>query len=128
MKNEDSITNSAKQIFAENFKRLMEGSGKTQADMVIDLGITASTVSDWYLGKKYPRVDKMQTIAEYFGVRMSDLTEKKETHPLFSERVMKMAESNNDFRESIELLSQVDPSMYESIKQIAKGIIAKRGD
>lgn len=67
-----------RQIFARNLTYYMKKNGKTQADIVEDLGITASTVSDWVNGKKYPRVDKMQMLADYFGVYKSDLTEEHE--------------------------------------------------
>ena len=62
-------------IFASNFKRIMEMRGKTQSDIVSDLEITSSTVSDWANAKKYPRVDKMQALADYLGVVISDLRE-----------------------------------------------------
>ena len=62
-------------IFARNFRRLLERGGKSQSDIVADLGITASTISDWAKGKKYPRVDKMQRLAKYFGVSISELRE-----------------------------------------------------
>lgn len=64
-----------KRIFAKNFNYYLRINKKTQADIVTDLGITASTVSDWSKGKKYPRVDKMQKLADYFGILKSDLTE-----------------------------------------------------
>lgn len=64
-----------KQIFANNLYYYMKTKNKTQNDIVRDLDITASTVSDWVLGKKYPRIDKMQKLADYFGVLKSDLTE-----------------------------------------------------
>lgn len=50
---------------------------KTQSNIVIDLGITASTVSDWVNAKKYPRIDRMQALAEYLGVVISDLRDDK---------------------------------------------------
>ena len=64
-----------KRIFANNLYYYMQIKSKTQNDIVRDLGITASTVSDWVLGKKYPRIDKMQKLADYFGILKSDLTE-----------------------------------------------------
>ena len=66
-----------KEVFASNLNRLLDKNGKTQADLVAFMNTTASTVSDWCNGKKYPRVDKMQKIASYFGVLMSDLTEEQ---------------------------------------------------
>lgn len=64
-----------KKIFAQNFNYYLTINGKNQNDIVRDFGITASTVSDWANGKKYPRVDKMQKLADYFGILKSDLTE-----------------------------------------------------
>lgn len=71
-------TNENKRIFARNFNYYLTINNKSQSDIVQDLGITASTVSDWSKGKKYPRVDKMQMIADYFGILKSDLTEEHE--------------------------------------------------
>ena len=64
-----------KEVFAKNLNRLLTKNGKTQSDLVAYMNTTASTVSDWCNGKKYPRVDKMQKLADYFGVLKSDLTE-----------------------------------------------------
>lgn len=66
-----------REIFSKNFRRFLEKSGKNQADIAKDLNITSSTVSDWANAKKYPRVDKMQALADYFGVFLSDLREEK---------------------------------------------------
>lgn len=61
-------------IFANNLSRFMSRRGIVQADIVAALGVSASTVSDWVTGKKYPRVDAMQKLADYLGVLISDLT------------------------------------------------------
>ena len=66
-----------KKIFAKNFNYYLVKNGKTQTDIVKAFGLTASTVSDWATGKNYPRVDKMQMLADYFGVLKSDLMEEK---------------------------------------------------
>lgn len=71
-----------KKIFAKNFNYYLAINNKTQADIVSDLKITASTVSDWANAKKYPRVDKMQMLADYFGILKSDLTEEHATSKL----------------------------------------------
>lgn len=42
------------------------------------LGVTVPTVSDWELGKKYPRVEKLPLIASLLGCTINDLFEKEE--------------------------------------------------
>lgn len=71
----NSTSQEQKNIFAQNLNRLLSENGKTQADLVSHFGITASTVSDWCNAKKFPRVDKVQQLADYFGVKKSDLIE-----------------------------------------------------
>lgn len=64
-----------KEIFSKNLKHYMSRSGKNTADLASDLSFPFSTVSDWVHGKKYPRMDKVQALADYFGVMKSHLTE-----------------------------------------------------
>ena len=67
-------TETAREIFVSNLHRLMDERRINQMDIANVLRITPSTVSDWYLGKKYPRVDTMQLLADLFDVPMSRLT------------------------------------------------------
>ena len=71
-------------VFARNLKGLLQQNGITQQDLVVKFGITASTVSDWCTGKKYPRVDKIQLLADYFGVARSRLTDEPQVGPAHS--------------------------------------------
>lgn len=66
-----------KNVFASNLKRYMELKGKSRNDISEALGISYFTVSDWVNGKKYPRMDKVEMLANYFGIQKSDLIEKK---------------------------------------------------
>lgn len=66
---------SAREVFRQNLNYYMKKKGIDQAHIVSALNITASTVSDWVNGKKYPRVDSMQRLADLLGVKMSVLTE-----------------------------------------------------
>lgn len=69
----------ARLIFAKNLKHQLRQNNVCQQDLVTKFGITASTVSDWCTGKKYPRVDKIQLLADYFGVSRAALTEEPQT-------------------------------------------------
>ena len=68
------MPDNAREIFVKNLHYLMEAKGITQADICRELDVSSATVSDWCSGKKYPRVDKMQRLADLFGVLFSTLT------------------------------------------------------
>ena len=71
-----------KEIFAQNLTMYLEKSGKSQREVADIMGVSSSTFNDWTKGKKYPRIDKIEFLANYFGIKKSDLIEgKKEISP-----------------------------------------------
>jgi transcriptional regulator with XRE-family HTH domain len=70
-----------KDIFASNLKKYMLINGKSRKDICNDLGLSYYTVTDWVNGKKYPRMDKVEMLANYFGILKSDLIEHNEEKP-----------------------------------------------
>lgn len=64
-----------KDVFAKNLKYYMKECCKTRQDISQALNISYYTVSDWVNGKKYPRMDKVELLANYFGILKSDLIE-----------------------------------------------------
>lgn len=69
-----------KNVFAENLKYYMKINNKTRKQVCNDLGISYYTFSDWVNGKKYPRMDKVELLANYFKILKSDLIEDKENN------------------------------------------------
>lgn len=55
----------------------MSLNNKTQVDLINDLGFNKSAVSTWCNGTRLPRMDKVDALAKYFGIRRSDLIEDK---------------------------------------------------
>lgn len=66
-----------KEIMAKNIKRLMALHRKERSDICKDLGFKYTTFTDWINGKTYPRIDKIEMMANYFGVSKSELVEDK---------------------------------------------------
>lgn len=64
-------------VFANNLKMYMDLHGKSRKDMCEALGISYYTFSDWCNAKKFPRINSLETLANYFGVEKSDLLEDK---------------------------------------------------
>lgn len=64
-----------KQIMAKNLKKQLDRNGKSQTDLAKDLNIPETTVSNWMKANTYPRIDKIQLMADYFKIKRTDLTE-----------------------------------------------------
>jgi transcriptional regulator with XRE-family HTH domain len=67
-----------KNIFAKNLSYYVKRSGRDQKEIAEFLGVAPSTFNEWFKGKKYPRIDKIEMLANYFGILKSDLIEDKE--------------------------------------------------
>lgn len=68
-----------KDVMSKNLKYYIEKSGKTRRELSEIWGFPYSTVSEWVNGRKYPRIDRIEIMADYFGVMKSDLIEEKPT-------------------------------------------------
>ena len=64
-----------KEVFAKNLARYLNRSGKSQREMADIVGVSSSTFNEWMKAKKYPRIDKIEFMANYFGINKSDLIE-----------------------------------------------------
>lgn len=69
-----------KAIMAANIKKYLDRTGKSQKEVCKDLGFKESTFSDWLNAKVYPRIDKIEMMANYFGIKKADLVEDNSTH------------------------------------------------
>jgi transcriptional regulator with XRE-family HTH domain len=113
----------SKEVLAKNLKRYMDRAGKTQREMADIVGVSAPTFSDWINAKKYPRIDKIEIMADYFGILKSDLiedktAEEKEKSTAADDGLSKSKKELMDFvrtlpEESVQVLLQV----ARSIKQ-----------
>ena len=64
-----------KDVMAKNIKIHMESAGVTAKDICSTLNIPMATFSDWIHAKTYPRIDKIEMLANYFGISKADLIE-----------------------------------------------------
>ncbi len=66
-----------KEIMAKNIQFYMDKYGKSRQDMCDALGVKYTTLTDWVKGNSYPRIDKIELMANYFGISKSDLVEER---------------------------------------------------
>ncbi len=73
-----------KEIFAKNLKYYMELNNKDRNDLSKDLNLPYTTITSWCKGEFYPRIDKIQLLANYFNIQKADLVESKENLDMLS--------------------------------------------
>lgn len=100
-----------KAIMAQNIQRLMEQAGKSRTQVCDDLGIKYTTFTDWVNAKTYPRIDKIELMANYFGVSKADLVESRGSS-MEVERQKKLEDLAVQIREQARLLKATVDSTY----------------
>lgn len=62
-------------VFARNLQKYLEINELQQKEVAEAIGVSAGSFSEYVKGTVFPRIDKLHALAEYFGVRISDLLE-----------------------------------------------------
>ena len=115
-----------KKIFSSNLRKYMDLNGKTQIDLINDLGFNKSAVSTWCNGTRLPRMDKVDALARYFGIRRSDLIEEKSDSPIDSHyyldedarEVAEFLHKNPDYKVLFDASRKVKKEDIEFVKQM----------
>lgn len=68
-----------KEIFSKNLKFYMNKENIDRNIICEKLDLKYSTFSDWYNGNKYPRIDKIELLANFLRIEKSDLIENHDT-------------------------------------------------
>lgn len=66
-----------RQIMAKNIKRYMDIKNVTRPQICEELNIKYTTFTDWINATTYPRMGKIERMANYFGCEKSDLIEER---------------------------------------------------
>lgn len=122
-----------KQIMAKNIRKYMELNNMTQTDLCNALGLKFMTVSDWVNAKSYPRIDKIEMMANYFGISKADLvednTEKKEYY--VDPRTAEIAQEIKDSKELSALFDvqrDLPPEDLQAVYQMVLALKRKETD
>lgn len=114
-----------KDIFASNLKYYMEAHGKSRKEVSDAIGVSYFTFSDWVNGKKYARMDKIEKLADYFGILKSDLIEVRtkdreemqKKGAVIATVAMRM-KTDSEFLSLVESLCTLDADQVKSVKQL----------
>lgn len=114
-----------KETMSKNLKYYIERSGKDRKELAEIWGFPYSTVTEWINGRKYPRIDRIEIMSDYFGILKSDLIEEKsEEHKEMQEKNDTLADviirlrTDSDFLSVVETLNSLDAEKISGVKQM----------
>lgn len=67
-----------REVFAKNLQSYMDKFGISRRELSDKMDVGYTTLTDWIKGNTYPRIDKIEMLANYFHIQKSDLIESKE--------------------------------------------------
>lgn len=118
----------SKEVFAKNLAYYIAASGKTQKEVADYLGVSAPTMSDWANGKKFPRIDKIEMLADYFNILKSDLiedkTELKKSNEAIAGIIARMR-VDSEFLSLVQDLMQLDSNQVQSVQALLQAFLKK---
>ena len=110
-----------KLVFSRNLKRFVDMSGKDRKEIAAALGLPYSTLTDWMNGNKYPRINNIEKLAEYFSISKSDLIEdfeaKKKDNDKLATIIVKLR-MDKDMLDVANKIISLDKAQVDSLKRL----------
>lgn len=113
----------SKEVFSKNLQYFMRLKGISQKELAEVVGVSAPTLNEWIKGKKYPRIDKIEKLANYFKCLKSDLIEEKtpeeretqKNNDILADIIVRLR-ADVEFSEIVKILSNLDAEKLAGIK------------
>lgn len=110
-----------KEVFAKNLRTLMTSCGKDRKEIAKTLGVPYSTLTDWANARKYPRINSIEKMAQYFGVTKSELIEdfevKQKDNDALATIIVKIR-MNDDLLDVVDKIVSLDKTQINSLKNL----------
>ena len=113
-----------KEIMAQNIKRMLNHRGITMSDLARELDIPATTIFGWCKAETYPRIDRIEQMANFFGVQKSELVEDEQT--VRNAKAALVQKAFADRPGMVQLFSAMENATEEELAQAVKIIEALR--
>lgn len=122
------MPDNARETFVKNLRYFMEAKGISQADICRELEVSSATVSNWFTGQRYPRIDVMQRLADLLGVKYSTLTTEGGMKDYEDQQRLEALHQNPKLRLLFDIQKELSESDLNAVLGITKAIAKERGD
>ena len=125
-----------KKVMARNILHYMEVNNVTATDVCKACGFKQNTFSDWVNAKTYPRIDKIELMANYFNINKAYLVEDVVFRESItsghtkSEAPIAVPPDQNistEDRALLDRLHRISPGTRNSIELLIEGDLRKHG-
>lgn len=121
-----------KEVMARNIKRLMDINEIDRNKICSDLNIKYTTFADWVNANTYPRIDKIEMMANYFHVSKAELVEEDADLRYYVDiETTKMAQSlfeNKELRMLFDAAQDASPEDLETVHSMLLALKRKERD
>ena len=117
-------------VMAENIQYYLDKKGINSVKLAEDLGINYTTIRNWIQGRSYPRIDKIEMMANYFGIEKSDLVERRDNKTGENLEPIDLSELANTDDDAVwdKLVSSGGRPLTEKDKAMIRLVFADRWD
>lgn len=117
-----------KMVFSKNLRRLMNEKGVSAKELSKTLDFPYTTLLSWLKAENYPRIDKIEAMAGYFGVLKSDLIEEKLTEEKKADNeslaeIIVRLRMDAEFRQLVETLNGLDRERLQGVQQMLNAFV-----
>lgn len=117
-----------KEIISYNLNYYMSSNGKSRKDVADAIGVSYFTLTDWVRGKTIPRMDKLEKLAQYFNIKISDLVEKKsiENNPVEMATIHAAILLDEEYVNMYESFKLLDETQRQIVKDLVHSLAASK--
>lgn len=118
-----------KNTFASNLNHYMKLKKVSRRQLSEALGLSYFTITDWVKGKKYPRMDKVEMLADFFGVKKSDLIEDKDMPDINAEFSSDLGFTSDRASKWLEITKgqPISDDEFDKVLEYLRFVISQRG-
>ncbi len=117
-----------KTVFARNLRHYIQLNNVLKIEVARAAKVSSGTISDWLSERSYPRMDKIQRLAEFFDIEKSDLIEEHsfENRCTTTEIALKLYNEFTEDPKAFEMYFNIKKLSPES-REIVEALIKKLG-
>ncbi len=115
-------------MYYDVFMRLCDGKGVKPADVSRATGISTATLTAWKKGVYTPKTDKLQLIADFFGVSLSYLTGSQTPGYYINQETAKVAQEifeNRELKALFDVGRDMSPEDLQALYNMALALKRK---